>query len=78
MAIKQIQAKHKFVLTGTPIQNNLMEIWGIFDFLMPGYLGEGLMFKKYFQKNFDNSRIMMKNDQIIFSQQQSLSNSSFM
>lgn len=44
-----------------------MEIWGIFDFLMPGYLGEGLVFKQFYQKNFDSKQIVMKNDEIIFS-----------
>lgn len=38
-----------------------MEIWGIFDFLMPGYLGEGYQFKRRFQKKFDNKTIVMKN-----------------
>lgn len=37
-AVKQISATHKFVLTGTPIQNSYMDLWSIFDFLMPGYL----------------------------------------
>ncbi len=37
-AVKEIQGDHKFVLTGTPIQNSLMDLWSIFDFLMPGYL----------------------------------------
>jgi len=44
-----------------------MEIWGIFDFLMPGYLGEGLVFKKKFHKKFDSKTIVMKNEQILFS-----------
>ena len=36
--VKVIQAKHKFALTGTPIENRLSELWSIFDFLMPGFL----------------------------------------
>ena len=35
---KSIKAKTKFALTGTPIENSLMELWSIFDFIMPGYL----------------------------------------
>eukprot|EP00892_Ulva_mutabilis_P005302 jgi/Ulvmu1/3143/UM015_0183.1 len=38
-ACKQINARHRLVLSGTPIQNNVTELWSIFDFLMPGYLG---------------------------------------
>ena len=38
MEVKKIKAKCKIALTGTPIENNLTEIWSIFDFIMPGYL----------------------------------------
>ena len=37
-SVKKINAKVKFALTGTPIENNLIELWSIFDFVMPGYL----------------------------------------
>ncbi len=37
-AVKQIQCERRFVLTGTPIENRLSELWNLFDFLMPGYL----------------------------------------
>lgn len=36
--IKKIKSKSRFVLTGTPIENNLIELWSLFDFIMPGYL----------------------------------------
>jgi len=32
-------AQHRLVLSGTPIQNSALELWGLFDFLMPGFLG---------------------------------------
>jgi len=38
-AIKAIPAQHKLALTGTPIQNKLEELWSLFDFAMPGFLG---------------------------------------
>ena len=37
-AVKSLKAKYRFVLTGTPIQNSFLDLWSIFDFLMPGYL----------------------------------------
>ena len=37
-SVKEIKAKTRFALTGTPIENSLMELWSIFDFVMPGYL----------------------------------------
>lgn len=36
--IKIMNAKRRFALTGTPIENNLLELWSIFDFIIPGYL----------------------------------------
>lgn len=37
-AVKRILCQQRFVLTGTPIENRLSELWNLFDFLMPGYL----------------------------------------
>ena len=37
-SVKEIKSKIRFALTGTPIENSLMELWSIFDFIMPGYL----------------------------------------
>ena len=56
-AIKSVNAKYRFALTGTPIENNLSELWSIFDFIMPGYLGS----HGYFSKNF-MTPIMKQND----------------
>ncbi len=38
-ACKAIPADHRLALTGTPLENRLSELWSIFDFLMPGFLG---------------------------------------
>ncbi|NLG36044.1 MAG: hypothetical protein GX548_11885 [Lentisphaerae bacterium] len=38
-AAKRLRADHRFVLTGTPIENGVSDLWSIMDFLMPGYLG---------------------------------------
>ena len=53
-AIKNVNAKVKFALTGTPIENNLMELWSIFDFIMPGYLYNKSKFKNTFENNNKN------------------------
>lgn len=44
--IKKIKAKCKIALTGTPLENNVMELWSIFDFIMPGYLNSIQKFKE--------------------------------
>ncbi len=38
VAVKQLQAKTRLALTGTPMENNTGELWSIFDFVLPGYL----------------------------------------
>lgn len=38
-AVKRVTAQHRLILSGTPIQNNVLELWALFDFLMPGFLG---------------------------------------
>lgn len=37
-SVKMIQAEHRLILSGTPIENSLEELWSLFDFLMPGFL----------------------------------------
>jgi TATA-binding protein-associated factor len=41
---------HRLILSGTPIQNNALELWKLFDFLMPGYLGSEKQFIRRYQK----------------------------
>lgn len=43
--VKQLKAQYKFALTGTPIENNLLDLWSIFDFIMPKYLDGVTNFK---------------------------------
>ncbi|MBR3608006.1 MAG: SNF2 helicase associated domain-containing protein, partial [Lachnospiraceae bacterium] len=45
-AVKVIHSKHRFALTGTPIENRLSELWSIFDYLMPGFLYGYEIFRK--------------------------------
>ncbi len=48
-AVKQIRARTRFALTGTPIENRLSDLWSIFDFLMPGFLYGYARFKKEYE-----------------------------
>ena len=56
-AICKFSAPHRLALTGTPIENRLLDLWSIFNFLNPGYLGTQTQFRRGFelpiQKNND-------------------------
>ena len=47
--IKELRSRVRFALTGTPIENNLTELWSIFDFIMPGYLYSAHKFGRLFE-----------------------------
>lgn len=48
--VKKVDADYRLALTGTPLENSVSEIWSIFDFLMPGFLGSNRAFVKKFEK----------------------------
>jgi SNF2 family DNA or RNA helicase len=48
-AVKAVRARHRLVLTGTPLENSVLDLWSIFDFLMPGYLGSAKDFKERYE-----------------------------
>ncbi|XP_074595311.1 histone acetyltransferase 1 [Brevipalpus obovatus] len=55
-AIKSICANHRLILSGTPIQNNVLELWSLFDFLIPGFLGTERQFSIRYSKPILQSR----------------------
>ncbi|RWS05521.1 TATA-binding protein-associated factor 172-like protein [Dinothrombium tinctorium] len=55
-AIKSLTSNHRVILTGTPIQNNVLELWSLFDFLMPGFLGTERQFMARYSKPIFQSR----------------------
>ena len=48
-AAKALRAKNRLVLTGTPLENSLLDLWSIFDFLLPGYLGTAADFRERYE-----------------------------
>jgi superfamily II DNA or RNA helicase len=48
-ACLELVARHRLCLSGTPIENNLGELWALFDFLMPGLLGDAASFRVRFR-----------------------------
>jgi len=56
IAVKRLASNHRLILSGTPIQNNVLELWSLFDFLMPGFLGTEKVFQDRFAKPIAASR----------------------
>jgi SNF2 family DNA or RNA helicase len=52
-AARELDAGNRLVLTGTPIENRLMDMWSLMAFAMPGVLGSRAYFKKRFDKRKD-------------------------
>lgn len=68
-AVKSLNASVKFALTGTPIENSLLELWSIFDFIMPGYLASKDKFQSLYsvkELEKENSNLNRLNTQISY------------
>ena len=50
--LKQIKSRTKFAMTGTPIENSIMDLWSIFDFIFEGYLYSNRKFRKDYENIF--------------------------
>ena len=58
-AVKEVSSEYKFALTGTPMENSLMELWSIFDFVMPGYLYDRKRFTvRYYKKLNEGEEVL--------------------
>lgn len=49
-AATALQAKHRFALTGTPVENSVRDIWSLMHFLLPGYLGSRTEFRERYER----------------------------
>ncbi len=55
VAVRNIRAKHRIALTGTPVENRLTDLWAIMDFLNPGYLYSRGEFRKRWENSYSAS-----------------------
>ncbi|MDU2681538.1 MAG: DEAD/DEAH box helicase, partial [Clostridium sp.] len=60
LSVKKIKSYRKFALTGTPVENSLMELWSIFDFIMPGYLFDEKRFSVRYHKKLNESEEILE------------------
>lgn len=53
---RQLRAKHRLAMTGTPLENHLLELWSIFEFLMPGFFGARAAFTRRYATPIERDR----------------------
>lgn len=63
--VQQVQASHRLCLTGTPVENHLGEMWSLFHFLMPGFLGEAKEFLNNFRVPIEKHNDLDKKQHLI-------------
>ncbi len=55
-SVYELKSKNRLVISGTPIQNNLVELWSLFNFLNPGYLGSYDFFREHFVSEIERNK----------------------
>ena len=67
-AARQLRAEQRLCLTGTPVENHLGELWSLFDFLMPGWLGDNQSFTRQYrtpiEKHADEQSLAQLNSRL--------------
>src|SRR5437773_1207640 len=54
-SVKQLKSEHRLALTGTPLENRLLDLWSIVDFIQPGYLGGQEQFTQTYEPKGENA-----------------------
>lgn len=57
-----INGDHRVAMSGTPVENNLSELWSLFNFVMPGFLGDYKNFKDFFQDPIEKEESQERSD----------------
>jgi SNF2 domain-containing protein/helicase-like protein len=55
-AVRKIPAEARFAITGTPVENRLLELWSVFDFIAPSYLGTATEFTRQYADPIERRR----------------------
>jgi len=55
-AVRSVKASYRLILSGTPVQNSVLELWAMFEFLMPGFLGTLKEFNRKFGKSVEKAK----------------------
>jgi len=54
-ALRKLHSRHRLCVTGTPLENHLGELWALFDFLMPGLLGDSRTFTRLWRRPIETN-----------------------
>jgi hypothetical protein len=54
-SVKQLKSEHRLALTGTPLENRLLDLWSITDFIQPNYLGNQEQFAETYEPRGENA-----------------------
>jgi SNF2 family DNA or RNA helicase len=60
--VNQLKADHRLCMTGTPMENHLGELWSLFNFLLPGYLGDNKQFNNLFRTPIEKAGDTRRNE----------------
>ena len=63
--LRSLTAKHRLCLTGTPMENHLGELWSLFYFLMPGFLGSQDVFNKHYRHPIEKKGDNQKRERLV-------------
>ncbi|MDN6088964.1 MAG: DEAD/DEAH box helicase, partial [Enterobacterales bacterium] len=64
-ALRDLNARHRLCLTGTPLENHLGEIWSLFDFLLPGFLGSQKEFNQRWRVPIERDGDAVRRDLLV-------------
>ncbi|MGL5632966.1 MAG: DEAD/DEAH box helicase, partial [Azovibrio sp.] len=60
--VRQLKARHRLCLTGTPLENHLGELWAQFDFLLPGFLGDHKSFTRLWRNPIEKQGDLLRRE----------------
>ena len=61
--VRSFAVYHRLLITGTPLQNNLHELWALLNFLLPDVFGSSTAFDDYFNMSSDDNQVSDSNAQ---------------
>jgi len=63
--VGELDARHRLCMTGTPLENNLGELWSLFHFLMPGFLGDAQGFRRLYRTPIEKRGDDQRRDSLV-------------